>query len=329
MAITLAEVRNIVGDAIDYHVIDEFRKNSYLLDNLVFDNLAAPTSGSGFVYQYNRQATQPTAAFRLLNADYTDQTVTTERHTVNCGIFGGSFTIDRVLASMGNAAEVALQMTQKAKAARALFTDTAINGNLASGTGEFDGLKVQLTGIARQEITPASVVDLTTIASASDAYKFSEHLDDLLSRLDSLEGAVILTNRKGKVRINTAARFGGYHSLDVDSFGQPVDMYNGVPIIDLGETSGGTSPVIPTDPATGTTDIYVVRLGIDGWHAVSPAGSPVVKAYLPPVDFGSATARGSVEFVAAVALKTTRAAAVLHNVKVDVAGATDFASITA
>ncbi|MDY6084631.1 MAG: PBSX family phage terminase large subunit [Dialister sp.] len=62
--------------------------------------------------------------------------------------------------------------------------------------------------------------------------------------------------------------------------------------------------------------IDAVRFGLDGFHAVSMAGVPPVQIWLPDFNTAGAVKPGEVEMVAAVALKATKAAAVLRDIKV-------------
>ncbi|MBS5946727.1 MAG: hypothetical protein KIB06_08705, partial [Peptoniphilus harei] len=99
MAITLAEAQKNVQDDIVAGVIDEFRKNNYILDKLTFDDAVSPTGGGAtLTYGYTRLKTQPTADFRAVNSEYIPNEVTKERHTVDLKVFGGSYQIDRVIA---------------------------------------------------------------------------------------------------------------------------------------------------------------------------------------------------------------------------------------
>lgn len=68
--------------------------------------------------------------------------------------------------------------------------------------------------------------------------------------------------------------------------------------------------------AANTTDIYVVRLGLNGMHAVTPQGGVGINTILPDFNQAGAVHKGEVEMVGAVALKTTKAAAVLRAIKV-------------
>ena len=65
-----------------------------------------------------------------------------------------------------------------------------------------------------------------------------------------------------------------------------------------------------------TTDIYVVRLGLDGFHAVSPQGGVGLNTILPDFTQAGAVHKGEVELVGCVALKSTKAASVLRGIKI-------------
>ena len=47
MPITLAEAKLNVQDDLQMGVIDEFRKSSFLFENLTFDDAVSPTGGGG------------------------------------------------------------------------------------------------------------------------------------------------------------------------------------------------------------------------------------------------------------------------------------------
>lgn len=67
--------------------------------------------------------------------------------------------------------------------------------------------------------------------------------------------------------------------------------------------------------AANTTDIYIVRLGLNGFHAVSPQGGVGLNVILPDFKQAGAVHKGEVELVGCVALKSTKAAAVLRGIK--------------
>ncbi len=68
--------------------------------------------------------------------------------------------------------------------------------------------------------------------------------------------------------------------------------------------------------ASGTTDIYIVRLGLTGLHGVTPTGGIGLNVILPDFKQAGAVHKGEVEMVGCVALKSTKAAAVLRGIKI-------------
>ena len=67
---------------------------------------------------------------------------------------------------------------------------------------------------------------------------------------------------------------------------------------------------------TGLTDIYAPVIGLDGFHGVTVKGGQVCFPVSPDFSTPGAVKSGEVEMLAAVALKNSRAAAVLRNIKV-------------
>jgi hypothetical protein len=312
MPVTLAQAALDVDSDIDRVIIDEFRKSSWLFDNITFDDAVNPAGGGAtLTYGYTRQVTQATAAFRAINAEYTPQEATKQQFTVSLKPFGGSYQIDRVLAQLGAGrlgAEVDFQSSQKVKAARALFNDATINGDTAVDANSFDGLDKALTGSSTEDTTGRN----WTASSEAQAFEIMDDVDALLALLDAPASAII-GNKRVLAKIRSAARWAGYFTRGEGAFGQAVELYNGIPLIDPGAKPGSNTDVIPVG-GTGLTDLYAVRLGLDGLHAVSLAGVPPVRQWLP--DFGTAGAvkTGEVEMVAAIALKASKAAAVLRDV---------------
>lgn len=68
---------------------------------------------------------------------------------------------------------------------------------------------------------------------------------------------------------------------------------------------------------TGLTDIYAVRYSVDdGFCGVTITGDKAIEAYLPDFTTPGAVKTGEVEMVAAVALKSSKSAGVLRNIKI-------------
>ncbi|HET8587132.1 MAG TPA: phage capsid protein [Candidatus Limnocylindria bacterium] len=313
MPVSLAQAKLNAANDIDYNIIDEFRKSSWLFDNITFDDVVNPAGGGAtLTYGYERVVTEGTAAFRAINAEYTPAEATKEQITVDLKPFGGSYQIDRVLGAIARGREIVFQNQQKVKAARAKFNDAILNGDSGSDANSFDGLDPALTGSDTEDTTGR---DWQTIDEAG-AFEVMDDIDSLLALLDG-DASAIIANRKALAKIRSAARRAGYFTRSENSFGSPVELYNGVALIDPGKKPGSSTDVLPV--TAGLTDVYAVRLGLDGVHAISLAGQTPVRAWLPDFSTAGAVKTGEVEMVAALALKATRAAAVLRDVQVEAA----------
>lgn len=332
MAISLAESKNNATEDYDPAVIDEFRKESAILDALVFDDAVSPTGGGTLDYGYRRLVTQPTAAFRAYNSEYTPQNVTTEKKSVTLAVLGGSFEVDRVLAKLGPAASsnVSLNIAQKVKAASTKFQDEVINGDVATDANGFDGLDKALTG-STTEMNADAVTDWTDFDTNTRAeYKALDLIDEWLALLDG-SPTIVFGNARALARVRAAVRRAGMYTKDpveglIGPGGRPInrETYGGIILADTGKKAGTNDDIIPIESrtvdgtaTTGLTDLYAVRIGLDGFHGVSTVGGQLVQTWLPDFSTAGAVKKGEVELgPVGVALKQTRAAAVLRNIKV-------------
>lgn len=324
MAITLAQAKLATQDKIVAGVIDEFGKNNVILDNMIFDDAVAPGgSGSTLTYGYTRVIEQPSAAFRAVNNEYTAQEAKTQRYTVDLKAFGGKFEVDRLFKNMGNLYNnVSFQLQQKIKATAGLFNDTFINGDSAVDANAFDGIDKAITG-SSTEYGTAGYIDLSTTTKVDENYKaFLDALDEYLALLDG-RPTMICGNSKLIAKIQQVARRAGYLSQVETAFGTKVNAYDGIPLVDLGAKPNSINPIVSIESRTigvneitGLTDLYTVRIGLDGVHAVSMAGQPLVNVWMPDFNSVGAVKAGEVEMVAAVAVKATKAAGAFRNLKV-------------
>ena len=316
MAITLEEAKKNVQDDLQMGVIDEFQKSNWILEHIPFDDAVSPTGGGATPsYSYTRLKTQPTAAFREINKEYTPAEVTKERHTVEIKVFGGSYEIDRVIANMGGIiSEVELQQSQKIKAAQALFNDTFINGDSGTDSKAFDGLEKALAG-SSTEYNKDGVIDLSTSELITQNYQyFLDMLDEFLGGLDGTPSC-IMGNTKLIAKLRACARRASMYQVTKDNWGNQVESYGGIPFVDMKAKPGTNDDVVKTG-VDGKTSLYVARLAMDGLHAVSFAGVAPVQTWLPDFNTAGAVKKGEVEMNAALALKASKAAGVFRNIKV-------------
>ena len=316
MPVTLAQARINTTDDLQRGVADEFAKSSFILNNIPFHDCVSPVGGGAtLTYGYTRLITQPVAEFRKINSEFSKHEVEKQRYVTELKVFGGAFSVDRIIARMGGLAdEVSLQLTQKVKATKALFHDTIINGNSAVDEDVFDGLDVAVTG-SDTEYNKAGEIDLSTSALIDQNYMaFTDMLDEFVTLLDGTPSALMM-NTTMATKMRAVARRVGMYQKTSNQWGEEVEYYGNIPFVDLGAKAGSNEPVVATDE-NGKTSIYAVRFGLDGFHAISMAGKPLVEAWLPKYDEAGAVKDGEVEMVAGCALKSTKAAGAFRNIKV-------------
>ena len=316
MAVTLAQAKLNVTDDLQIGIIDEFAKSSFILNNIPFADVVSPVGGGAtLTYGYTRLVSQPTAAFRAVNSEYTPSEVAKQRYTTDLKVFGGAFEVDRIIAGMGGIAdEVALQSSQKVKAASALFSDTLINGNSSTDANVFDGLDVAIAGSDTEYNAAGTAFDLSTSEKVTANHvAFLDALDEWLMTMDGVDA--LMGNTKMIAKLRAVARRAGMYQTTKDSWGNQVEYYGNIPLVDLGAKPGSNDPIVAISEA-GETSLYAVRFGMDGFHAISMAGQPPVKIWLPDFSTAGAVKKGEVEMVAGCALKSTKAAGAFRKIKV-------------
>jgi hypothetical protein len=265
MPVTLAQASLNAASAIDRNIIDEFRKSSFLLDRMPFDQSVNPAGGgSTLVYGYTRQVSQRAAAFRAINAEYSPSEVTKAQYTVNLRPLGGSFQIDRVLTGIGAVSEVSFQLAQLIKATKAYFADQVINGNSTVTTDGFDGLNKALAGTATEEAGP--VLDLTAVDTQAEAIAVVGRINAWLAKMDGRPDALLM-NGTTKAMLGMVAAFSGQLRSLVDAFGIEQETFRGIPLVDLGEKAGASTPVIGKF-AAGTNEIQTIS-AVGTWSSGS------------------------------------------------------------
>lgn len=309
MAVSLSEAKNNAQQDYDPAVIDEFRKESVILDSLVFDDAVNPAGGGATMeYGYRRLATQPTAATRAINSEYTPGNVTTSKHSVELAVMGGSFEVDRVVAKIGpsGSSAVALNLTQKIKATVTKFQDEVINGDTDLDANGFDGLDLALRG-SSTEFKPDVVTDWSGIASQENRLSALDVLDEFLSNLDGTP-TVLVGNTKVLAKVRSIVRGSGMYVRNpveglIGQNGRPIsrEEYGGVLFADAGNKAGSNSPIVPivsradkwtlsisggttSNKVTITLDGHSVDVSLTGSAAVSDAALKTALQTLPNVE---------------------------------------------
>lgn len=260
MAVTLAQAAVLSETELQRGVIEMFVIESSVLDRIPLMNI------EGNAYAYNLEDTLPGVAFRSVNEAYVESTGTFVQRTETLSILGGDADVDRfIVQTRGNLNDQrALQTRAKVKAASYKFQDTFINGDVVVDPKGFDGLKKRLVGA--QVITGGANGVPIVGNGGTDSMTF-------LDLLDSLFGAVAggpdvaYANRGVIAKILAAGRrVGGMQLVNNDITGKREVMWNGVPIVDIGNKANGT-PIIPQTETQGTSttasSIYAVKFGQD------------------------------------------------------------------
>ena len=353
MPVTLAQAQVNTQADVDYAVIDNLRRYSWLLDQIAFDDTVTPgTGGASLTYGYTRLTAARTAAFREINSEYTAAQATRERFSVELKPLGGAFTVDRVLSRLGASAtnEISFQMQQLLTGVRTRFQDELINGDTAVDAAGFDGLDKSLTGQATEylpvdEGVTTGYLDWTrgTIDTQAEAMLQLDIIDDFLSRIvPSHTGGgdagaagglppgvkAILGNTKSITRLRALARWAGIYTKTEDSLGRHIEMYGPWVLQDLGDNALGTAPIIPIETRdtdgggaggniTNVTDLYAASFGLDALHGASPAGQPLMQTFMPDFTQPGAVKSGEIEMgPVALVLRNVKACGVLRNVKI-------------
>ena len=329
MAMTLADMKAGMTDKVAQQVVDIFLRESEILQVLSFDNCVSPMGGSTLTYSYMQKKLPSLAAFRPLYGEYTASEATLEQKHTDLKIFGGKFSMDRVLKQAeGRYNNMAFQVKEKVAAAVSLFHHTLINGDATTNADEFDGLDKMLAGTATEYGTGAAI-DVSTMAKLKDiADQLYEQLQLLIRNTDA---DALLMNSAMIAKIQTMARILGYKTESEEAFGRTVTTMDGKRFMDLGNhyTITGSAPVanacvkagltrsVGGTSTTGLTDIYAVKFDVnDGFHAASLTGGSAISQYLPNFNQPGPVKDGEVEMVAATVLKNTAHAGVLRNIKI-------------
>lgn len=262
MALTLTEAAKLSQNDLQRGVVETFAIESVVLDRIPLLDIM------GNAYAYNEEATLPGVEFRAVNAAYTESTGTINQKTESLVILGGDADVDRfIVQTRGNLNDQrAVQTRLKVKAATYKFQDTFVNGDTAVDANSFDGLKKRLTGA---QVIPAATNGLAVLGADDAArHTFLDKLDELIAAATFMGRGpdALYMNSLIKAKLRSSARRLTIYDQTRDSFGRTIDLYNGIPLLDIGTKADGTM-IIPQTETQGTSNIassiYAVRFGED------------------------------------------------------------------
>ncbi|MGW1836322.1 major capsid protein [Streptomyces sp. NPDC002067] len=257
MALTLAEAAKLSTTDLQRGVIETFVQESPILDRLPLMDI------EGNAYAYNSEATLPGVEFRGVNDAYSESTGTVNQATESLVILGGDADVDTFIAQTRSNLndQRAIQETLKVKAAAYKFQDAFFNGDVGVDPKGFDGLRKRLVGA---QVMTADANGMGPVAGGHD---FFDALDALIAQVPGLSAGngALYANRKIIAKIaSSARRLGGYEMIQEALTGKRVATYQGIPLLDPGQTAAGVD-IIPTTETQGTAEdassIYAVKFG--------------------------------------------------------------------
>lgn len=255
MALTLVEAaKQMTGDILRQAVIETYARTSEPLRVLQFESI------SGNALKYNREEKLPGVGFRGVNESYPESTGILNPVTEPLVIAGGDLDVDKfILDTMGEGRRASEEM-MKVKALALSWTRTLFKGDMTTEPREFDGFQKRITG---PQLIPAG-------STAGGDPLSLLLLDELIDAVR--EPTHLFMSKAMRRRLTAAARaadVGGSISWSKDEFGEQITLYNGMPIITVGNDNEdrpilGFNEASPGGGAPESTSIYCVSLSDGG-----------------------------------------------------------------
>lgn len=261
MALTLAESAKLSQDTLAKGVLETFVQTSPILDRIPFMEIA------GNAYAYDEEATLPGVAFRSVNEAYAESTGTVNQKSEKLVILGGDADVDRFIQQTRSNVndQRAEQTALKVKAISYKFQETFFTGDSSVDTKSFDGLRKRLTG---KQVIDAAANGMPILGSSNaDIHQFLDKLDELLAAVPGINSAngAIYASAAIIRKIGSAMRHISYDTtLQQNIAGKRVMQWNGIPILEAGQTPAGKEILDTTETqgtATNTASIYAVKFG--------------------------------------------------------------------
>jgi HK97 family phage major capsid protein len=258
MALTLAEAAKLSNDITLQGVIETIVQDSPILQVLPFIEI----TGNGLTY--NRENTNPAAAFFDVGDTWTEGTPTFTQITATLKIVGGDADIDNfLLTTRSNIQDLQSAIIRlKAKAVQTKFEDTFVNGDTAVDSKSFDGVDKLATG--------GQAISMGTNGATLTLSK----LDELIDLVKGGPPAMLLMSKRTRRTLNNLARAGNaFLETDKNEFGTMVQFYDGVQV--------GVSDYISDAKTVGTsTDcstIYAMQFGEGAVAGLTAPGALTVE----------------------------------------------------
>jgi len=246
MALTKTEAAKLSNDLLLRGVIDTIVKESSVLTVLPFSSVV------GNSLTYNRESTNPAAAFYDVGDTWTEATPTFTQVQATLKILGGDADVDNFLEqTYADTNDLQAEVIAKrAKSVAHLFSDSFYNGDSSVNAKSFDGLKKTLAG-SPQEMT----------AGANGAQISLDMMDQVIDLVLPGKPDAIFCSKRSRRKLSSLRRAtGNLLETDVDQFGRRALFYDGIPLlvddfIQDTEVQGSSGSVC--------SSIFAVKFGMD------------------------------------------------------------------
>lgn len=266
--INLVEFAKGHPDPMTSGMVKQFAESSDVLQTIPFK---AARQGLNV---FDRETSEPTVAFRALNAEPEISHGSEERFQDACYPISGLLEFDRIkLKRYGESKRITYMMGQMSKGAR-VWTDTFINGDNSTDPKEWDGLKARLIADNAGNVD-GSTDDSRLLANATGSGGGALSLAKLDLAVDlTAMPTHILMSRRMLTKFKAAARDPALTNQQItddyeSDLGRRVTRFQGIPIL-TGYPVSKDSAFLPfNEVAYGggsavTTSIYVVSFREDG-----------------------------------------------------------------
>ena len=264
MAITMAEYAKQAyndGRLVDGAIHDWFLMESNVAQILPWD------THKELVVLITSMKTLPTIGTRKVNASFSESTGTFEQKIENKYIFGHNIDVDTVLVT----ADPGQRQTQRMMSAKGMavkFNDMFINGDPASD--ELKGLSKRVDDIKSdypdQYLDAGSATNgRGVLYDSTERHYFIDQVAKLIHNIAQQKPDGLFMNSKLYLAFESALRRESLLKQTEDMLGRIINMYSGIPLIDIGIKADQTNEIITNgenlSDGGDETSIYGVKYG--------------------------------------------------------------------
>ncbi len=270
MAITLAEyAKQAYNDGFELlgNIADYFLMESNPLQIIPW------ATDKRLAIKITSMDTLPTVGWRKLNQAYTESTGKFEQKVESKFIFGHDIDVDVVLAKAGDTIGDVRQNQRRmsAKAMAFEFNDQFINGDPANS--EFKGISQRVDDVAADGYpnqyfdAGSSTTGRGVLYNSTERHHFIDMVAKLIHVIAEHKPDALFMNAKMYLAFESAMRRENLLNQSQDMFGRIINMFQGVPLIDIGIKADQTTEIITNEESLSLgndeTSIYAVKYGVD------------------------------------------------------------------